>query len=145
MILYKGFFCPKSNINTAKRIAQQLITEGKVEYPYLGVQMLPLTPEVKQRINDYPNSSIQIIADRGIIVTRIIPGSPAAKVGLRVGDVIQGINNQPVTTAEEVQQVLDKNGLNSNLQIEVLRSGQNLQFTVQPEPLPSPNQDNNRP
>ncbi|MBW4563855.1 MAG: trypsin-like peptidase domain-containing protein [Mojavia pulchra JT2-VF2] len=130
-----GFAIP---IDTAQRIAQQLITQGKVEYPYLGLQMLTLTPEVKQRINNYPNSNTRIVADQGILIVRVIPNSPAARIGLRPGDVIQAINNQPVTTSEEIQQILEKNGLN-NLQIQVLRNGQNLQFTVQPEPLPSPN------
>ncbi|WP_337907081.1 HhoA/HhoB/HtrA family serine endopeptidase [Iningainema tapete] len=128
-----GFAIP---IDKAQRIAQQLITEGKVEYPYLGIQMLPLTPEIKQRINNYPNSNIRIEADRGLLIANVIPGSPAATAGLRVGDVIQEINNQPVTTADEILQILDKNGVGSNLQIEVQRNGQTLQFTVKPEPLP---------
>ncbi|RAM48752.1 MAG: peptidase S1 [Hapalosiphonaceae cyanobacterium JJU2] len=128
-----GFAIP---IDTAQRIAQQLITEGKVEYPYLGIQMLPITPEIKQRINNYPNSNIRIEAERGLLIARVIPDSPAARAGLRVGDVIQEINNQPVTNADEILQILDKNGVGSNLQIEVLRNRQTLQFTVRPEPLP---------
>ncbi|MGI8501780.1 MAG: PDZ domain-containing protein, partial [Hassallia sp.] len=79
----------------------------------------------------------RIAADRGIIIVRVIPNSPAGRIGLRAGDVIQQINNQPVNTTEEIQQILEKNGLNKNLQIQVLRNGQNLQFTVQPQPLPS--------
>jgi S1-C subfamily serine protease len=125
-------------IDIAQRIAQQLITKGKVEYPYLGVQTLNLTPEIKQRINNYPNSNIRIVADQGILIVRVIPNSPAGRIGLRSGDVIQEINNQSVTTTEEIQQILEKNGLNNNLQIEVVRNGQNLQFTVQPQPLPPP-------
>ncbi|MEA5602335.1 HhoA/HhoB/HtrA family serine endopeptidase [Nostoc sp. UHCC 0252] len=131
-----GFAIP---IDTAQRIAQQLITQGKVEYPYLGLQMVTLTPQVKQRINNYPNSNVRIIADQGILVVRVVPNSPAARIGLRPGDVILRINNQPVTTSEDVQQILEKNGLNNNLQIQVLRNTQNLVFTVKPEPLPLPN------
>jgi S1-C subfamily serine protease len=131
-----GFAIP---IDTAQRIAQQLITQGKVEYPYIGLQMVALTPEVKQRINNYPNSNVRIAADRGILIVSVVPNSPAARTGLRPGDVIQTINNQPINTAEEVQQILEKNGLDNNLQIQVLRNGQNLQFSVKPEPLPSSN------
>ncbi|MEH1804347.1 HhoA/HhoB/HtrA family serine endopeptidase [Nostoc sp.] len=131
-----GFAIP---IDTAQRIAQQLITQGKVEYPYLGLQMVTLTPQVKKRVKDYPNSNVRIVAEQGILIIRVIPNSPAARIGLRPGDVILKINNQPVTTSEEVQQIIEKNGLNNNLQIQVLRNAQNLAFTVKPEPLASPN------
>ncbi len=131
-----GFAIP---IDTAQRIAQQLITQGKVEYPYLGLQMVTLTPQVKKRVKDYPNSNVRIVAEQGILIIRVIPNSPAARIGLRPGDVILKINNQPVTTSEEVQQIIEKNGLNNNLEIQVLRNAQNLAFTVKPEPLASPN------
>ncbi|PLZ35679.1 signaling protein [Fischerella thermalis WC559] len=126
-----------------QRIAQELITEGKVEYPYLGIEMLPITPEIKQRINNYPNNSnLRIEAEQGLLIVRIISGSPAARSGLRIGDVIQEVNNQPVTTPSQLLQILDKSGVGSNLQIEALRNGQTLQFTVRPEPLPSPTNTN---
>ncbi|MEJ6480108.1 PDZ domain-containing protein [Nostoc punctiforme UO1] len=105
----------------------------------IGLQMLTLTPQVKQRINNYPNSNVRILADQGILIIRVVPNSPAARIGLRPGDVIRTINNQPVTISEGVQQILEKNGLNNSLQIQVLRNGQNLVFTVKPELLPSPN------
>lgn len=136
-----GFAIP---IDTAQRIAQQLITQGKVEYPYLGIEMLPITPEIQQRLNNDPNSNIRIQADQGLLIVRVISGSPAAKAGLRVGDVIQEINNQPITTANQVLQILDKNGVGSNLQFKVLRNGQTLQFTVRPEALPPPTDNNSQ-
>jgi serine protease Do len=128
-----GFAIP---INTAQRIAQQLITEGKVEYPYIGIQMIAITPEVKQRINNLPNSNINVQADQGILVVRVVPGSPADRAGLRAGDVIQQINNQSVTTADGVQELIEKSGVGSNVQIQLQRNDKTVQLTVRPEPLP---------
>ncbi len=129
-----GFAIP---IETAQRIAQQLITEGKVEYPYIGIEMVALTPEIRQQINNLPNSNIRVGTDTGVLIVRIAQGSPAARAGLRPGDVIQQINNQPVTTAEQVQQAVDKSGVNSNVQMQLLRNGQTVRVTVQPAPRPA--------
>ncbi|ARV59207.1 peptidase S1 [Nostocales cyanobacterium HT-58-2] len=129
-----GFAIP---IDTAQRIAQQLITQGKVEHPFLGIQMIPLTPEVKQRINSLPNSNISVQADRGILIVRVIPGSPADRAGLRAGDVIQAINNQPVTTPDAVQQIVEKSGVGGKVPMQVQRNGRTVQVTVQPGPLPA--------
>ncbi|MEW6495850.1 MAG: HhoA/HhoB/HtrA family serine endopeptidase [Cyanobacteriota bacterium] len=128
-----GFAIP---IDTAMRIAEQLITKGKVEHPFLGIEMIPLTPEIKQRLNNIPNSNVRVEADKGILIVRVVQGSPADEAGLRQGDVIQAINNQPVTKAEQVQQQVEKSGVGSQLPITVQRGEQTLQVTVQPAPLP---------
>jgi S1-C subfamily serine protease len=132
-----GFAIP---IDTAQRIAQQLITQGKVEHPFVGIQMLALTPEVKQRINSLPNSNVNVQADRGILIVRVVRGSPADKAGLRPGDVIQQINNQPVTTADAVQQFIEKSGVGANVQMQLQRNDKTLQVTVQPGPRPATTQ-----
>ncbi|MUG96903.1 trypsin-like serine protease [Scytonema sp. UIC 10036] len=129
-----GFAIP---INTATAIAQQLITTGKVEHPYIGIQMVTLNPQVKQQINNAPNSKIQVEDDRGILVVEVGRGSPAAKAGLRPGDVISAINNQPVTKANIVQRLLDKVGVGGNLQMDIRRNGQIVALTVEPEQLPN--------
>ncbi|WP_017317879.1 HhoA/HhoB/HtrA family serine endopeptidase [Mastigocladopsis repens] len=129
-----GFAIP---IDTAQRIAQQLITQGKVEHPYLGIQMIPLTPEVKQRINNLPNSNIRLQAERGILIARVLRGSPADRAGLLAGDVIQEINNQPVTTANAVQQLIEQSGVGANVQMQLQRNGKTVQLTVQPGPRPA--------
>ncbi|HEY9707276.1 MAG TPA: PDZ domain-containing protein, partial [Oculatellaceae cyanobacterium] len=120
-------------IDTAQRIAQQLITKGRAEHPYLGVQMVTLTPEVKQKLN---NRDVRLAAERGILILRVVQGSPADKAGIKAGDVIQAINNQPVNKAEELQRLLENNGVGNPLPIQLQRGGKNLTIAVRPEPLP---------
>jgi S1-C subfamily serine protease len=129
-----GFAIP---IDTAKRIADQLITKGKVEHPFLGVKMVPLTAEIKQRLNNSRNSNIRVEADQGVLIVQVVQGSPADRAGLKPGDVIQAINNQPVTKAEQVQQQVENSGVGGQLPIKVQRGGQTVDLTVQPAPMPA--------
>jgi Do/DeqQ family serine protease len=129
-----GFAIP---IDTAQRIAQQIITKGKAEHPYLGVQMVTLTPEIKQKLS---NRNIQVTADRGVLIVGIARTSPADRAGIKPGDVIQTVNNQPVNKANELQQQLEKSGVGSELPIQLQRNGQSLNLTVRPEPLPTRNE-----
>ncbi|MBD2002769.1 MULTISPECIES: HhoA/HhoB/HtrA family serine endopeptidase [Cyanophyceae] len=128
-----GFSIP---INTAQRIANQLVTTGRVEHPYLGVQMTTLTPDVRQQINEDANSGLSVDADRGVLVLRVMRNSPAARAGLRPGDVIQKINGQAIADSETVQQQVEKTQVGSNLQLELRRNGQNLNVPIQTAALP---------
>ncbi len=128
-----GFAIP---INTVQRIAQELIAKGKVDHPYLGVQMVTLTPENKERIKKVAGDRLNLTADEGVLLVDIVPRSPASVAGLRVGDVIKSINSQPVTKIEEVQKLVEKSKIGTKLPIEVERNGQIVQVGVQPAPLP---------
>ncbi|MBD2448791.1 trypsin-like peptidase domain-containing protein [Nostoc sp. FACHB-152] len=128
-----GFAIP---INTVQKIAQQLISKGRVDHPYLGVQMVTLTPEVKQRINDKFGDRLNIAADKGVLLVSIVSRSPAAVAGLRPGDVIRQINGQSVTTVEEVQRLVENSQIGNPLQVQVERNGQITQIPVNPAPLP---------
>lgn len=129
-----GFAIP---INTAQQVAQQIITKGQVEHPYIGVQMVSLTPQVKQQINQLARGGIQVEAERGILIVDVARRSPAAQAGLRPGDVVEKINAQEVLQANEVQQLIDQTGLGGKLEIGVLRNGQPVEATVQPKQLPT--------
>ncbi|MEB3149976.1 MAG: HhoA/HhoB/HtrA family serine endopeptidase [Sphaerospermopsis sp.] len=127
-----GFAIP---INTVQKISQELISKGRVDHPYLGVQMVALTPEVKERINTRFGDRV-LVAEQGVLLVRIVPESPAAIGGLRAGDVIQSINNQPVTKVEEVQKIVENSQVGSPLPIQVERNGTTVQLIVRPAPLP---------
>lgn len=128
-----GFAIP---INTAKRIANQLIAKGKVQHPYLGIQMITLTPELKQNINSNPNAGLTVDEDNGILIAKVMPNSPAARAGLRAGDVIHKINGQPVKNAEDIQKAVEDSQVGSNLQIELRRNQREINVSVKPSDFP---------
>jgi S1-C subfamily serine protease len=128
-----GFAIP---INTAQQIARQLIATGQVQHPYIGVQMAVLNPQMKDFINRSPNSGMQVQADQGILVVQVQRNSPAAKAGVRVGDVIQMIGDQPVTEASKVQQLIEKAGVGGRLPVKLQRNDQTVALTIEPEQLP---------
>ncbi|MBH8572239.1 PDZ domain-containing protein [Nostocaceae cyanobacterium CENA369] len=111
-------------------------TSTQADKPYLGIQMVTLTPEVKEKINNQPGNHINITIDNGVLLIQIVPGSPASIAGLRPGDAIRSINNQPVTTTEEVIKLVEKSTIGSPLPIEVERNGQLFKGTVSPTSLP---------
>ncbi|MCY7389937.1 MAG: trypsin-like peptidase domain-containing protein, partial [Leptolyngbyaceae cyanobacterium CAN_BIN12] len=73
-----GFAVP---IATAQRVADQLITTGKVDHPYLGIQMAELSPELREQINRR-EGGVRVEQDQGVIVLAVQPNSPAAAGGL---------------------------------------------------------------
>ncbi|MEH2377863.1 MAG: HhoA/HhoB/HtrA family serine endopeptidase [Nostoc sp.] len=129
-----GFAIP---INTAQHISSQLIATGKVEHPYLGIQMVGLTPQLKQNINSDPNSGLSVNEDKGVLVVKVVPNSPAAKAGIRAGDVIQKLGGQAVTDASSVQKAVENSQVGSDLRMELRRNGQNINIAVQPGAFPT--------
>jgi S1-C subfamily serine protease len=115
-----GFSIP---ISTAQRIANQLVAKGKVDHPYLGIRMAALSPELKQRINSDPESTLKVIEDKGVVIMGIMRNSPAAQAGLQLGDVIQKINSTPVMTPDQIQQTVEKSSVGGMVQVEVKRNG----------------------
>ncbi|OUL28957.1 serine protease [Nostoc sp. T09] len=128
-----GFAIP---VNTAQKIAQELIANGKVDHPYLGIQMVTLTPEIKERINNELGDRINLTTDKGVLLVNVVPRSPASIAGLKSGDVIRSINNQSVNKIEEVQRLVENSKIGNPLQMQVERNGQITQVAVKPAPLP---------
>ncbi|PSB11908.1 serine protease [Pleurocapsa sp. CCALA 161] len=133
-----GFAIP---IDTAQGISDQLIASGKVEHPFLGIQMVTLTPEVKQQINSNPNSGLSVSDNQGVLVIQVVPGSPADKAGLRAGDVIWQIDGQAVKDADALQQVVESSQVGKNLQLELKRNGQAMNLAVKAGAYPTAQAD----
>ncbi|MEA5619590.1 HhoA/HhoB/HtrA family serine endopeptidase [Cronbergia sp. UHCC 0137] len=122
-----GFAIP---IDKAKAIAMQLQRDGKVAHPYLGVQMITLTPQLAKQNNTDPNSAIEIPEVNGVLVMRVVPNSPAATAGIRRGDVILQIDGQAIANAEQLQSVVEDSRLGQVLQVKVQRGNQTQLLSV---------------
>lgn len=133
-----GFAIP---IDTAQGISDQLIASGKVEHPFLGIQMVTLTPEVKQEINSNPNSGLSVYNDSGVLIVKVVPDSPAAKAGLRAGDVIEKVNGQAVKDADALQQSVESSQVGKNLQLDLKRNGQQMNVAVKAGAYPTAQAD----
>jgi Do/DeqQ family serine protease len=130
-----GFAIP---INTAKTIANQLIATGSVKHPYLGIEMVTLTPDLQKKINDDPNSNLTIYHSQGVLVTKVILDSPAAKAGLRSGDAIEQIDGQQIKDANSVQQIVEQKQVGNNLQIGLYRGDRPRSVSVTTAAMPTP-------
>jgi len=122
-----GFAIP---IDKAKAIASQLERGQTVAHPYLGVQMLTLTPQLAKQNNTDPNSPIQIPEVNGVLVVRVLNNSPAVQAGIRRGDVIVQIDKQAITSAEQLQNIVENTRIGQVMQITVQRGNQRQQVSV---------------
>ena len=128
-----GFAIP---MQTVTRITTQLFATGKVRHPYLGVQMIPLTAELKAGIAKEPSLRAKVTADRGAIVMEVVPDSPAASGGMLPGDVIIKVAGRPIDSPSDVQQQVEASTIGQNLKLEVNREGQVRSLEIKPDLFP---------
>jgi len=128
-----GFAIP---IETAQRIAKQLIQSGKVSRAYLGIQMVTVDPNVKKQVNQDSDLGIKIAEDKGVLITRVVDDSPAAKAGAKRGDVIIKFDNQDILTADQVTQLVEDRAVGDKIRMEVKRNGQTVALNVETAQFP---------
>ena len=128
-----GFAIP---IETARRIADQLFAKGQADHPYLGIQMVNLNQTTREEINANQEFDFQIGDEDGILVVRVIPNSPAARAGLKAGDIIQQIGDRPVETSNQVQEQVDLSEIGTQLEVGIVRNGKSKSLKVKPSAFP---------
>ncbi len=74
-------------VNTLKPIMQGFLKEGRIIRPYLGVYFIPITKQIAS-LRDLPE---------GFYISRVLPGSPAEKAGIKRGDIITKINGETIS------------------------------------------------
>jgi S1-C subfamily serine protease len=128
-----GFAVPMA---TAQRIAEQLVTKGQADHPYLGIQMAELTPELQNQINN-SNTGVRVNQSQGVIVLEVQPNSPAAQGGLKPGDVVESINGKAMENSKQVQRQVGATAIGSTMQVTVNRNGRSQTLTLKPAAIPN--------
>ena len=94
------------------------------------MQIANLTPELAKSNNDDPNSTLLLPEVNGVIVTGIIPETPAATSGLRRGDVTVKVDGADISEAEDLQDLVDKTQVGQALDLTVQRGDRTLNIEV---------------
>ncbi|MDJ0554173.1 MAG: HhoA/HhoB/HtrA family serine endopeptidase [Microcoleaceae cyanobacterium MO_207.B10] len=122
-----GFAIP---INKAKEIKDILASGGQVPHPFVGIQMITLTPEIANENNQDSYSNLILPEVNGVLVTKVLSGTPAEIGGIRRGDVIVEIDAQPITSSEQLQRKVDASGVGEKLEFQIIRDGRSKQLSV---------------
>lgn len=114
--------------------ANKSLTESPVErkflgYPSIGINMVELTPEKRNEINQQNNLPL-VNRDNGVLVLSVNDNSTALRSGVKAGDVIISINENNVTNVKQVQTAIQSSGLDSVLNFNVDRSGESVALKV---------------
>ncbi len=124
-------------METFNRIAAQLFEDGEVQHPYLGIQMVSLTPEMRDRINTDDELDVTVDAEDGVLIVRVLENTPAESGGLKQGDLILRVNGNPVETPTDVQAEVDASEIGEPLEVEIQRGNQTESVSIRPTALPS--------
>ena len=126
-----GFAVP---VNIARRIVPQLIQNGAVVRPKLGI--IPF---------DVRNLQVRLPVSEGVGIYQVSPNGPAAAAGLRglqqtedgdvvVGDIVLSIDNEKIADGDDLYRVLDKRKFGDVVQVEVFREGRRVKVPVRLTP-----------
>jgi S1-C subfamily serine protease len=122
-------------INTARKIAAQIMERGFASHPYIGVRLEALTPQLAREINSSTNQC-RLPEVNGVVVVDVVAGSPAAEGGLKPCDLIEQVGGTAVKNPSEVQLAVDQAKIGDPLTLRIRRSDATLNLAVKPANLP---------
>ena len=128
-----GFAIP---VSTALSVMKDLIRDGKVTRGWIGVEPQDLSPELAATFN-LPSGTGQD-ALTGVVITGVLQNGPAAKAGIRPGDVIVKVNSQSVGNVSELLSSVASLSPGAKAQLQVWRRQGLTDITITPGQRPSP-------
>lgn len=137
-----GFAIP---VSIAKRIVPQLIRDGEIRRPKLGISPRDVASLQNQ---------VRTPVSSGVLIVSVLPGGPAANAGLRgvvqtedgdveLGDIIVAIDGEKVDSNDDLFKILDKHKVGDTVSLEIIRQGRRMTVPVRLSDLPQ-NQNQRR-
>ncbi|MGA2789400.1 MAG: trypsin-like peptidase domain-containing protein [Candidatus Bathyarchaeia archaeon] len=114
-----GFAIP---INTARGIAKEILQNGRVVRPYLGISGITLNRAIAE--------SYDIPSENGVLVVKVGRGSPANQGGVSAGDVILEADKKPLKSWEELQHSVQNKKVGENIELSIGRNNEQGTVTV---------------
>ena len=121
-----GFAIP---VNVARQALQDIVQNGRVVRGWIGVESTALTPELAENLG--------AASAQGVIITGVLNGGPAARAGMRPGDVVTRINGRPIRTVAELRAGITALRPGTAATFTALRQGQNVEMQLVPGQRPS--------
>ena len=128
-----GFAIP---INLARRVSEQLLDDGKVIHPYLGVQLISLNAKIAKEHNNDPNSLVQLPERSGALIQSIVPNSPAERAGLKRGDLVIAAEDILINEPKALLDEVEKAKIGQVFPLKILRNNEEIKVNIKPEALP---------
>jgi serine protease Do len=125
-----GFAIP---VNEVKRVAQLLIKEGRVRYPYLGLMLTSV-----KDLDDAQKAKVgKNVPGTGAFVAEVTPGGPASRSSIRPGDVITQIDGQKMSGASDVVDYVSAHDIGAKVTLHYVREGKPAEAQVALGELPN--------
>ena len=120
-----GFAIP---INMAKQILNDLIKQGKVVRPWLGISVQDLTPEMMEYF--------KVKEKEGVLVSQVYPGTGAEKAGLASGDIIKSVDDKVIKNVNELVKEIQKKKVGQKVKLNIIRDGKAMTIEVTTASMP---------
>ncbi|MBL3649267.1 serine protease HtrA [Bacillus sp. RHFS10] len=118
-----GFAIPSNDV---KPIAEELLSKGQIERPYIGVSMLDL----EQVPQNYQEGTLGLFGsqlNKGVYIREVASGSPAEKAGLKAEDIIISLKGKEINTGSELRNILYKDAnIGDTVEVKILRNGKEM-------------------
>jgi serine protease Do len=114
-----GFAIPTQIVRPT---VEALIRDGKVNHGYMGLGITDVTPENAKFFDSKDN--------RGAIVTQVEANSPAAKAGLKIGDLITALDGKEITDASQLQVTVGQTRPGTTIKLQVMRDSKGMELPV---------------